>query len=753
MNDESDVEIERGAAESTEAPWVSRTSVETIIIAVVIAAAVFVLDLIVPLGVAGGVPYVFLVLFGWRFSERSAVFILAAVGSTLTILGHFYSPQGGIAWVVFVNRAYAILAIWVTAFVLWWAWQGRTYRPRQSLKKHDSSRKIISLFEREGVVVFCLLVVIASSSWGVLTRIEEQIKTDLNKSLKTALDLSHLSIRSQLENHKRYALDRATDTKILMAVKELLDLPVDPVTLINSRTQKNLLAMLLPLIDTLGYRGYFIIGNDNINLASSRDSNIGVVNLLTKQGDFLDRVWDGETLVSLPQVSDVPLTGITGEIIESLSTSFVATPIKDADGDVIAILAFRLDPREILTPVITHARFGDTGETYMFNKEGLLISRSRFEDHLQQIGLLTGQKHADMNVEIRDPGVNMVLGQKPLLPRGQQPLTQMAKSATAGVSGSNLIGYRDYRGVPVIGSWIWDDEFRFGISTEIDVEEAFASYNNARFIILSFTTLSICVLILLAMISSRSKKRILVVKEEAEEANNAKSEFLANMSHELRTPLNSIIGFSQMLQAETFGTLGSDENKEYVGFINHSGNHLHRVIGDILDLSKIEAGEHDLYEEKIEIHDLVDDALNLASDHVFNNKLTFRVDFQERIPLLFADRLKVLQILINLLSNATKFSPDGGVVTTKALLNKEGGVLLTVQDTGMGIRREELEKVMQPFGQAGKTYTRSHDGTGLGLALVNSLTKLHGGSVQLDSKYGEGTTVTISFPPERTVST
>jgi len=235
-------------------------------------------------------------------------------------------------------------------------------------------------------------------------------------------------------------------------------------------------------------------------------------------------------------------------------------------------------------------------------------------------------------------------------------------------------------------------------------------------------------------------------------ANKAKSEFLATMSHELRTPLNSIIGFSQMLEAQTFGPLGSDENKEYVEFIHSSANHLHRVIGDILDLSKIEAGEDSLDEEEIEIHDLVEEALQLVSDRKSNPNLTFPVDLQAKIPHLYADRLKVLQILLNLLSNAVKFTPGEGVVTTKAQLNEEGSFQLIVSDNGQGIKREDIKRVMEPFGQAGETYTRSHGGSGLGLALVNSLMSLHDGRVDIESELGEGTIVTVTFPPERAVN-
>jgi len=238
---------------------------------------------------------------------------------------------------------------------------------------------------------------------------------------------------------------------------------------------------------------------------------------------------------------------------------------------------------------------------------------------------------------------------------------------------------------------------------------------------------------------------------EAERANQAKSEFLANMSHELRTPLNAVIGFAQMLQAETYGPLGSDMNKEYAEIIYRSGDHLHRVLGDILDLSKIEAGEENLYEENIEIGEVVEECLEMMSERATKKHLSFTADIEVNAPLLLADRLKVKQILLNLLSNAIKFTPEGGDVKTEVTLSEHRSILLKVQDTGVGISHENMKMALEPFGQIGEAYTRAQDGTGLGLALVKSLIELHGGTVELESEMDVGTSVTMCFPPERTM--
>ncbi len=251
--------------------------------------------------------------------------------------------------------------------------------------------------------------------------------------------------------------------------------------------------------------------------------------------------------------------------------------------------------------------------------------------------------------------------------------------------------------------------------------------------------------------SLEEAKYLTILKDEAEKTSRAKSEFLANMSHELRTPLNPIIGFSQVLKDETFGPLGSDQNKEYVGIIHSSGVHLHKIIGDILDLSKIEAGEEDLVEEKVEIVEVFEECKVMMSDRLAKKQLTFLTKTVPGVPPLWADRLKVKQILLNLLSNAIKFTPENGSISVDAQLTEQRSIQIIVRDTGVGIAPNDIKRILEPFGQSGETYTRSYDGAGLGLALVSSLVDMHEGTLEIESELGEYTLVTVKFPPERTV--
>jgi len=240
-------------------------------------------------------------------------------------------------------------------------------------------------------------------------------------------------------------------------------------------------------------------------------------------------------------------------------------------------------------------------------------------------------------------------------------------------------------------------------------------------------------------------------KESAEIANRAKSEFLANMSHELRTPLNSIIGFSQILTEEMYGKLGDEKYAEYAGDILASSTHLLAIIGDILDISKIEAGELKVEDVDLNLGAAIGHALRMVDERGRKKGLKLDALLPHGSPVLRADPRHLRQILLNLLTNAVKFTDTGGSVTVTGGLGDDGGIEITVSDTGIGIAPENINKILEPFGQVAHSMTRDHEGTGLGLPLVKSLIELHGGRLAVDSTPGTGTRVTIAFPPDRTV--
>ena len=237
-------------------------------------------------------------------------------------------------------------------------------------------------------------------------------------------------------------------------------------------------------------------------------------------------------------------------------------------------------------------------------------------------------------------------------------------------------------------------------------------------------------------------------KRRAEEASQAKSRFLASMSHELRTPLNAITGFAQTMEEGIGGTL-SPKHQEYMGDIRGSGDHLLDLINDVIDLSKVELGELDINDEDIDLADIIPSCVRLVAQRVAKTRLSIKAETLIDIPLLRADRRKVRQVLLNLLSNATKFTDEGGAVTIGARVQGDGSVEVWVNDTGIGMSAADVETALTMFGKVDSALGRNSQGTGLGLPLCMSLMEAHGGSLEIESEPSVGTTVTVSFPADR----
>jgi two-component system, cell cycle sensor histidine kinase PleC len=265
----------------------------------------------------------------------------------------------------------------------------------------------------------------------------------------------------------------------------------------------------------------------------------------------------------------------------------------------------------------------------------------------------------------------------------------------------------------------------------------------------------------LAMLEYRAEKDALIaeIEEEkaisdearrrAEAANVAKSRFLATMSHELRTPLNAILGFSEVMKSELLGPIENGNYKEYAGNIHESGRHLLQLINEILDLSRIEAGRYELQEEPVRLTEVVDDCLRLLHLRAESKGLQVALEFERGLRQLWADERAIRQICLNLISNALKFTPRGGNITLTVASTPDGGQTFVVKDTGPGIPKDEIPKVMQAFGQGSLAHQTAEGGTGLGLPIVQNLVVLHGGTFELRSELRKGTEAIVVLPPSR----
>ena len=480
----------------------------------IIAMAVLVLDLSMPLGVAGGVPYVGLVLLGLWSPSRRAILLLAVLGTVLTCVGYAYSPAGGISWVVLTNRGMAVFAIWTTAILLY---------------------------------------------------LQQRFRDDL----KTAHD--------ELES------------RVAQRTAELEE----------SKTR---------------YR----------TLTESSLQGVGIIQ---------------DACVTYVNDALAKLLGYQREEMRGRNVSDFIMP------DDLEMVAQRMESRS----------------------KGIVPSR-----------------FVDMHLKRKD-------GRGVWVEESAQAVT-------------------------------WNGKAAYQISI-IDISER-----------------------------KQAEAEVMAAKEEAEQANRTKPEFLAHFSHELRTPLNAVIGFSEVMQQELFGPLGDRRYRDYAGDIRNSGEHLLALITDILDLSRIEAGQMEIEEGTFEANHIFDECVRLLRDRAAKENISIDLQLPVTAIYLRADERQLRQILLNLLSNAVKFTRPDTTIIVKAEIDNNGNLVFKVCDHGAGMTTIDIERVQEPFIRLHGVLTSSKEGTGLGLAITKRLVENHGGSLQLTSEIDVGTTATVSLPAERVIN-
>ena len=341
---------------------------------------------------------------------------------------------------------------------------------------------------------FIALVIILAGF--ALSRVEEKIKMDVGDALQIVLRTTRESLNLWIESNKFDLTRLAADPRIVFLVEHQLQVPHNKDDLLKSQALKELRKFFQNNKDRFGQAGFFIISSDFVNIASLGDKNIGAKNRIASQAlDLLNRAFEGETVMVPPIWSDVPLSASPDGKPKNTPTMFFAAPVKNIQGQVIAVVTRRVDPSMDFSRLIQLGRIGKSGETYAFDRYGKLLSESRFDEDLRKAGLLGESENSILSVSVRDPGGDMTKGFTPAVPRYQQPLTLMAQQATKGKSGLNVEGYRDYRGVPAYGAWLWDDQLGVGLATEIDEADALGPFYTMRTVIL--TVMGITVLLAL----------------------------------------------------------------------------------------------------------------------------------------------------------------------------------------------------------------------------------------------------------------
>lgn len=715
------------------------------------------------------------------------------------------------------------------------------------------------------LIIAIALISVLSLGSGIIAKNEKKKEiARCSDLLVMVLNATNNTLDIWTNTRKEHVQRIAQSDEMLRYTKDLLNLPRDSKALCDSQAQKEARKYFDPILESYEDLGMFIIAPDRISIASMRDENIASLNLVAEQKpNELNRVFDGEVRLITPIKSDVAIR----TDVQQESTMFIASPIRDEENQVIAVLALRIDPFKTLTSIMALGRVGESGEAYAFDERGVLVTESRFNDDLIALGFLKANEESSLNIKLVDP----ITGEQ----------TRLLQDAKKGVNEVRTTGYHDYRGRMVYGVSLWNEATGLGIASEIDEEEALEHYAMFRQSTLVNLGLVSVLVILLALIwrytrikreqaqkqlqakteslennierfvemapvgiatnnmdgtfieineaferfigysiselremsqheltppefwdedkiqKSRlhnegkygpyekelickdgrrfsallsgvkivetsgketiwsivqdisyqkeverriglSNQQMKQAKLEAEAASKAKSTFLANMSHEIRTPMHSILGHTQILeQDESFTPL---QMRSFQA-IQQSGEHLLKLINDILDLSKVESGKFTISEQDFSLNKMFSELRDIFQISALEKGLYLNFHVEEDVPdTIVADPHRVRQVVINLLNNAIKFTKRGGI--NVRVKNNLELIKIEVSDTGVGITLDESEKIFETFSQG---RIQDQDGTGLGLSISKDLAILMGGDVRVSSVVGEGSCFTFSF--------
>lgn len=371
--------------------------------------------------------------------------------------------------------------------------------------KLASSKTLIGL-----TLTFSFLSMVIIATTFAISQIKSDFQNNVLKSLLTVNQTTQEALQIWINYLTTDLIDVTYEKEVIALTQALITKDNHHSDIVNSVPLIQLRSIITKKLRKHTLNGFTLISTNRTNIGTLHDEDIGNLNIIHKQRKtYLDRVFSGKTLFIPTVYSDTPLKTQTGEYLNNRPTIFIASPIRDSSGKVIAVLAMLLDPSKDFTRIMQLGRIGESGETYAFDGKGSLISESRFDYQLRRLGLINETDKGMLSIRISDPGGNLIDGFLPKIPANQMPLTVMAKSATAKSSSHNVDGYRDYRGVKVLGAWAWNERFGFGITTEINADEAMRPYYKTRatiIMVLSLTIiLSLSLLYILLWLDKKTK--------------------------------------------------------------------------------------------------------------------------------------------------------------------------------------------------------------------------------------------------------
>ncbi|WP_421865877.1 PAS domain S-box protein [Motiliproteus sp.] len=375
----------------------------------------------------------------------------------------------------------------------------------------------MALSFRERFALFVALIALIALAAMAISTFERRYSSMVENTLSTLLQSSAEALDIWVEGEKQVAVNLAGHPDLVDYVQALLQRPVQASILKSAPELLALRALIAEQLPDQKYRGFFVIDPSNSNIASSRNTNLAVRNLLTEQPRLLGTLWAGKSSVSHVQFSDVPLStgNETDSPIKDLSL-FSGAPIRNAEGRIIALLTLRIDPKETLFSLLDRRRLGKTGETYIFDRQGLMLNESRFDEQLRAVGLLAPNESSAHRVILKDPEVDLTQPDAVLPASTDRPLIFTARNAITGNAGSNLEGYPDYRGVPVVAAWTWNHQLDIGMISQQNLAEAFELRRLSRILVLVAAGVASLGLLILVYIFSSGRRDLQAAEQRLE---------------------------------------------------------------------------------------------------------------------------------------------------------------------------------------------------------------------------------------------
>ena len=581
-----------------------------------------------------------------------------------------------------------------------------------------------------------LLAIFVAAVFWILSRIQVQVNTRLASSLQAVLSTTDKALENWVEQSKIDVAVLAGTDGFPEFVEAQLRVPRNRQSLLASPALRDIRSLLAPAIKGYQFPGFVVIAPDGVQIAAANDQAVGIRDVADHNNDVFGEAMAGKTALGLPRRSPLFVDKATHREYPVMT---VAAAVRNSRGEIIAALVLRLDPRRDFTRAAALGHLDSTGETYAFDLNGRMLTQSRFEDQLRERGIIPPDADSILNVEVRDPGTNIMEGFTPANPWYQRPLTKAAQSAIQGHSGMDMKGYRDYRGVPSVGAWLWDTQLNMGLVTEMDVSEAFAPSRRVRdlalFLLFSMAAVSFAFLLIF-----QHRARLIAANTLYQKAVQARDDTMAVVSHDLKNPINTILLRSHiMLQMLEDGEIG--RVKENLILQQRTARHMNQLIGDLTDVAKIQAGRFSIDRRECTVKQAVEPAVERVRLLSRESGIHFEWRLAPDLPAVSADPDRITQVMDNLLGNALKFTPAGGRITVEAKL-AERDLLISVADTGPGIPEAALSRIFEPFWQVQKT----RSGMGLGLFIAKTLVTSHGGKMWVQSTVGQGTTFYFTLP-------